>query len=350
MRFVLAVLVVATLVGCSSAHRKNGGITPSSSKGHHKPSPGPSEPAPASPKAPPAFSDVTCPSATTVHSTDELTKALAAVQPGAAIRLADGIYAGKFVATVSGTAAAPIFLCGGTGAVLDGGGIKAGYALHLDHASYWRLVGFTIRNAQKGVVLDASQHSVVQRLTVSDIGDEAIHLRTASSDNVVSGNTVHDTGKRRDKFGEGVYIGSAESNWCKYSKCGPDRSDRNLVRANHISATTAESVDIKEGTSSGWLVDNTFDGSSLSGADSWVDVKGNGWLISGNTGQHSPMDGFQTHQVVAAWGAGNLFRANTANVEGPGYGINLTQVAGNSVSCDNHASGAAKGLSNVACG
>ncbi|HEY3713840.1 MAG TPA: right-handed parallel beta-helix repeat-containing protein [Jatrophihabitantaceae bacterium] len=349
MRVVLAVLVVTTLVGCSSAHGPGRAET-SSPKGHHKPSPGPSESAAASPQVPPAFSDVTCPSATTVHSAGDLSKALAAVHPGDAILLADGIYAGKFVATVSGTSAQPIFLCGGTGAVLDGGGIKAGYALHLDHASYWRLAGFTVRNAQKGVVLDASQHSVVQGLTVSDIGDEAIHVRTASSDNVVSGNTVHDTGKRRDKFGEGVYVGSAESNWCKYSKCGPDRSDRNLVRANHISATTAESVDIKEGTSSGWLVDNTFDGSSLSGADSWVDVKGNGWLISGNTGHHSPLDGFQTHQVVAAWGAGNLFRANTANVEGPGYGINLTPVAGNSVTCDNRAPDAAKGLSNVACG
>ncbi|HZE50763.1 MAG TPA: hypothetical protein VE074_14430, partial [Jatrophihabitantaceae bacterium] len=119
MRVVLAVLVVATLVGCSSAH---GPETSSLSKDHHKPSPGPSEPAAASPRVPPAFRDVTCPSATTVHSADDLTKALAAVHPGDAIRLSDGIYTGKFVATMSGTSAQPIFLCGGIGAVLDGGG------------------------------------------------------------------------------------------------------------------------------------------------------------------------------------------------------------------------------------
>ena len=286
-----------------------------------------------------------------MHSADELTAALAAVRPGGTIRVSDGVYSGKFVATVSGTAAAPMFLCGGGGAVLDGGGIKGGYALHVDHASYWRLVGFSVRNAQKGVVLDASQHSVVQGVTVSDIGDEAIHLRTASSDNVVSGNTVHDTGKRRTKFGEGIYVGSAESNWCNYSKCGPDRSDHNLVRDNHITATAAESVDIKEGTTSGWLVGNTFDGSALSsgGGDSWVDVKGNGWLIADNTGHHSPLDGFQTHQVVDGWGSGNAFQNNTADVAGPGYGFDLTPVAGNSVACTNHATGAAKGLSNVAC-
>ena len=348
MRLVLAILLVA-LVGCSSARARHGDDSESSTRSN-KPNPGsPEQPAP--PVSPvPAFHDVTCPSATAVHSADELTRALAAVRPGGAIRLSDGVYPGKFVATVSGTAAQPIFLCGGPAAVLDGGGVKAGYALHLDHASYWRLVGFAVHNAQKGVVLDGSKHSIVQGLTVSEVGDEAIHLRTASSDNVVTGNTIHDTGKRRDKFGEGIYVGSAESNWCTYTKCGPDRSDRNLVRDNHISATTSENVDIKEGTTSGWLVDNTFDGSSLSGADSWVDVKGNGWLISGNSGHHSPLDGFQTHQVVAGWGSRNTFRSNDAAVDGPGYGYNLAPVAGNSVACDNRATGAAKGLSNVPCG
>jgi hypothetical protein len=85
---------------------------------------------------------------------------------------------------------------------------------------------------------------VIQGLTVQNIGDEGIHLRSFSSDNLVVGNTVRDTGKRREKFGEGIYIGSATSNWEKYSQGRPDRSDRNVVRGNSISATTAESVDI----------------------------------------------------------------------------------------------------------
>jgi hypothetical protein len=198
---------------------------------------------------------------------------------------------------------------------------------------------------------DRVQRVVIQGLTVEAVGDEAIHLRNFSSDNVVQGNTIRDTGLRRDKFGEGVYIGTAESNWCTISNCQPDHSDRNTIRDNTISATTAESIDIKEGTSGGVVAGNRFDGSALSGshADSWVDVKGNGWLIEHNTGHHALTDGFQTHEVVDGWGANNTFRANIAEVNGPGYGFNFTKVNGNTLTCDNSVVGAAKGLANVTC-
>ena len=138
---------------------------------------------------------------------------------------------------------------------------------------------------------------------MTDIGDEAIHLRNFSTDNVVSDNEISRTGLRREKFGEGVYIGTAVSNWCTISNCRPDRSDRNVVVGNRIDTTTAEAVDIKEGTTGGLVEDNVFDGSALSGADSWVDVKGTAWLIQGNTGTASPRDGFQTHEILEGWGS-----------------------------------------------
>jgi hypothetical protein len=331
----------------------SGGVTgPSASptrtgKGED-PSGSPVADAPAAP--PPDPGPVKCPGATvTVSSADDLTRALSEAKPGGSIALADGTYVGKFVTTASGTRSAPIFLCGGSGAVLDGGGVKAGYGLYLNGASWWRLVGFTVRNAQKGVVADKSQHSVIQGLSVHDIGDEGIHLRSFSSDNLVVGNTVHDTGKRREKFGEGIYIGSAISNWAKYSQGGPDRSDRNVVRGNSISGTTAESVDIKEGTTAGVLVDNVFDGSALTeeGGDSWVDVKGNSWLIQDNRGTNSPLDGYQTHNVADGWGTGNVFKGNVA-IAVKEYGIALKPVLGNKVGCDNKASGG-RGLANVSC-
>lgn len=69
---------------------------------------------------------------------------------------------------------------------------------------------------------------------------------------------------------------------------------------------------------------NNLDGSSLTGdPDSWVDVKGNGWLIEENSGANSTQDGFQTHEILDGWGTDNVFR--------------------------NTASGAAEGLSNVDC-
>jgi hypothetical protein len=298
----------------------------------------------------PSASPVNCPAATvTVSDANGLAEALKNATPGASIALADGQYVGKFIAAVSGTADRPIFLCGGAGAVLDGDNVRGGYVLHLNKATHWRLVGFTVTNGQKGVVADSTVGSVIQGLTVHDVGDEAIHLRNNSTDNVVLQNTIRKTGLRRDKFGEGVYIGTAVSNWCTVTDCQPDRSDRNVVKGNNISQTTSESVDIKEGTTGGVLEGNTFDGSSLKGADSWVDVKGNNWLIKQNTGTNSPMDGFQTHQILPGWGDHNLFSGNVAAVNGPGLGFALRPTVANAVGCDNRATGARAGLSNIPC-
>lgn len=294
---------------------------------------------------------VGCPRATTtVRDGDSLTAALARARPGDSVRLTDGVYEGRFVAARPATADRPIFLCGSAAAVIDAGGINGGYALYLDGASHWRVVGFTVRNGQKGVMADRVTGVVIQGLTVERIGDEGIHLRNFSSDNVVRDNTVRDTGRRRAEYGEGIYIGTAKSNWCTISGCRPDRSDRNVVRGNDVSATTAECVDIKEGTTGGLVVANRFDGSRLGGTtnDSWVDVKGNGWRIEGNTGRNAPGDGFQTHQVVDGWGIGNVFVANRAEVNGPGWAFRMT-TDGNRVTCDNEAVGAAKGLANIDC-
>ncbi|GEP49169.1 hypothetical protein MSA03_26770 [Microbacterium saccharophilum] len=303
-------------------------------------------PAPSSPAA-----SAECPSPTpTVTSADALHSALEMAQPGDVIVLAPGTYEGNFVATASGTASSPITLCGPKDAVLQGGGVKDGYIVHLDGAEYWHLIGFTVTNGQKGVMADGTTGSVIENLTVSDTGDEAIHLRRFSTGNIVRGNTISNTGQRKPKFGEGIYIGTAESNWCDISDCQPDASDDNLIEGNLISGTTSEAVDIKEGTRGGTLRANSFDGATISAADSWVDVKGNDWLIEGNTGVNSPLDGFQTHEIGdGGYGSGNVFRGNTATVNGPGFGFSLTPVRDNVVECSNTVSAAAEGFANVEC-
>ena len=299
---------------------------------------------------------VVCPASTVeVATADELHAALADAEPGDVIELADGTYSGNFATTVDGTEQEPIHLCGVAAAVLDAGGIKEEYVLHLDGASWWRVVGITVRNGQKGVMADGVDHVVLQGLTVERTGDEAIHLRGHSSDNVVRDSVVRDTGHRRDKFGEGIYVGTAESNWCTITDCEPDNSDRNMIIGNTISDTTSESVDIKEGTTGGVVVGNTFDGSSLSGADSWVDVKGNGWLISANVGVASPVDGFQTHEILDGWGVGNTFVGNQGSGldlggdgdDDEGALIGLHPDRESIVGCDNVVSDASAPVSNV---
>jgi hypothetical protein len=234
--------------------------------------------------------------------------------------------------------------------VLDGDGIQGGYVFYLKGAQHWRLVGFTVRNGQKGVVADATTGSVIQDLTVQEIGDEGIHLRSRSTGNAVLGNHVSKTGLRRDKFGEGVYVGSAVSNWGTYTGGKPDRSDFNLVQGNAISDTGAESVDIKEGTTGGAVVDNTFDGAGMTGGDSWVDVKGNDWRIQGNVGRNTPKDGYQTHHIVDDWGSHNVFVDNTAEGAVPGvdFYVHDAESTANVIECNNRGSGGSA-TSNVSC-
>jgi hypothetical protein len=289
-----------------------------------------------------------------VTDADGLQQALDDAVPGQVIRLSDGRYEGNFDAGGRARADAPVHVCGGRGAVLDGGDIDGDYTLHLSEASYWQVSGLTVTGGQKGVVVDAGVGNRLEGLLVTSMGDEAIHLRTHSTDNVVVGNTIRDTGLRKPQFGEGVYVGTAESNWCQISDCDPDRSDRNVIEGNDIAGTTAESVDVKEGTTGGVVRGNTFDGSAMVEADSWVDVKGNGWIIESNRGTAAPEDGFQVHEVVDGWGRDNVFSGNTAVVGGDGYGINVAgpraMRAANTVTCDNRAEDAGSGLSNVDCG
>ncbi|HWR85709.1 MAG TPA: right-handed parallel beta-helix repeat-containing protein [Rhodoglobus sp.] len=350
----IAFVLGATVVAIAWAAVAAGGRTSTATPTSPAPSPSPSDPAPS---ATPEPADPSDPSAcsgptVTVDDPDGLQRALDDAAPGDRIQLLPGIYSGNFVATVSGTPDSPIVLCGPAESVLDGGDVEDGYVLHLDGAQYWHLQGFTVTNGQKGVMADGTVGSVIEGLTVTRIGDEAIHLRRFSTDNLVTGNRVSDTGLRREKFGEGIYVGTAESNWCDISDCRPDTSDRNVIEGNTISAVTAEAIDVKEGTSFGIVRGNTFDGSGMveDGADSWVDIKGSDWLITGNTGRHSLLDGFQTHEIGdGGWGTRNTFSGNTAEVNGPGFGYSLTPVRDNVVTCDNTASNAGEGFSNVDC-
>jgi hypothetical protein len=160
---------------------------------------------------------------------------------------------------------------------------------------------------------------------------EGVHFRSFSRYNVIKNSQIDGTGKKSPQYGEGVYIGSANSNWATYTSGQPDRSDRNIVVDNTFSNFTAEALDLKEGSIGGYVANNTFEGSALSGqnsADSWVDVKGNYYLIENNTGTNTLNDGFQVHNVYSGWGA-------------------IGQ--GNVVYCSNIANNASSGLSNIAC-
>jgi hypothetical protein len=287
-----------------------------------------------------------------VSTASGLQAALEAARPGETISLAPGTYNGDFEAAASGTMSAPITLCGPRSAVLKGESITSGYTLYLNHASYWRVVGFTVEGGQKGIVTDSADHDVLSGLSVSGTGDEAIHLRDFSSHDTVSHNVIRDTGLHTAFYGEGIYVGSTNKNWCRYSGCQPDASDDDILAGNDIANTTAENIDIKEGTTGGTITGNHLNGTGMvsSAATSWINVKGNDWTITGNTGTHSIGNGFSVHQVYPGWGLGNVFRSNVIRVNGPGYGIFVQNKRLKTVVyCGNKVTGAQSGFSNIAC-
>lgn len=300
-----------------------------------------------------------------VSNSAELKAALLDAQPGDAITLADGTYAstmpsgnytGSFSIEADGTPANPITLTGGRGAIIDGNGTSGRYGLYLNGANHWNLVGFTVANASKGIMLDRSNHTYIDNVRVTNIGAEAVHFRAFSSDNIIVNSEIDGTGKVSAQFGEGVYVGSASgANWGLHSGGLPDTSDRNIVLNNSFTDFTAEAIDLKEGSSSNYVGGNIFEGSSLSGensADSWVDIKGRCNLVENNTGTNTLLDGYQVHNVYQSWASLNVFRNNSANVDAPGYGYSLdfnSKNLGNLIECNNTAVNAAAGSWNVPC-
>jgi hypothetical protein len=250
-------------------------------------------------------------SAATVEVTTakELKAALTAASPGQTIHLADGTYTGNFKAYAPGTEAAPITLTGSSAAILTSSG---GYGLHLDGASYWNVAGLTVTGGQKGIVTDAADHVVIDSVTVHDLQMEGVHFRTSSSDGVIRNSRIFNTGLQRPGYGEGVYVGTANTL--------DDKSDRVQILNNTIGPNIgAENIDLKEGTTGGVVSGNTFDGSGLSMTnydDSWVDVKGNDYTITGNHGSRTTNDGYQTHTQQPGWGCGTVFRGNVSDLTG----------------------------------
>jgi len=312
-----------------------------------------------------------------VSTAAQLQAALAAATPGQTIRLAAGTYHGSFLTQRAGTASSRITLTGPRTAILtnDGpsgtapscpaptAGWDSGYGLWLFNAAYWNLTGFTVAESKKGVVLDNSQHTTIDGLYVRHVDEEAVHFRRSSADSIIRNSRITDTGLVQPGFGEGVYIGSANSNFaCHGNQGGVDRSDRIQVLNNDIGPNVAaEHIDVKEGTAGGVVRGNRFNGQGITGqnsGDSWVDAKGNDYLFENNGGTFSSpgvfANGYETHNLLDGYGCGNIWRSNSANLGGTGrYAINVTSTSRcpghlNIVYSSNTVTNAVTGLTNIA--
>lgn len=297
-----------------------------------------------------------------VSSENQLQQALQIAKPGDEIVVKSGTYFGNFIipSTTNGTSSQPIVLRGEGKVVLNGGTITTGYVLHLK-ANYWVIKNIELTNGLKGLMCDNANHNHIDSISVNNIGEEGIHFRNFSTHNILQNSTITNTGLKTADYGEGVYLGTAVSNWSKITGGKEDKSDSNKVINNHIGpGITAECIDVKEGSTGGIISGNYFDATGITGAnsgDSWMDVKGNGYVIENNHGFNPEgsilKDGFQVHCAVDGWGNNNVFRNNQCEVNADGYAINVTlvsskgKVSGTKVYGTNVVNGAAKGLTNI---
>jgi hypothetical protein len=312
-----------------------------------------------------------------VGTAAQLSAALTAARPGQTIRLAPGTYSGAFLGRAVGTAAAPITVTGPATAIITNpessgtnpgcsvpaAGFDPGYGFWLYGAAHWTLTGFTVAGAAKGIMIDDSPHVTVDGVHVHDIGDEGVHFRRSSADGIIRNSRIERTGLVQPQYGEGIYLGSANSNWSCYGNTGGmDASDRVQVLDNVVGPdVAAEHVDVKEGTVAGVIRGNTWHGQGIAGqnsADSWLDVKGSNYLIEGNTGTfRAPgvfANGYETHNPTAGSGCGNTWRDNRSDLGGAGkWAVNVTSTskcAGNPniVYASNTVANATSGLTNIA--
>jgi len=297
-----------------------------------------------------------CPAATmTVSTAGELMAATDQAQPGTVIRMAPGTYRGQIDVHANGTPANPIWVCGPRDAVIDVGSIQDNHGIQITNSSHLVIAGMTVTNGLKGISVIRSENVTVADTRIDHIGYEGIHLRAFTTDSTVVGNTISNTGERDASYGEGIYIGTSENNWCAQTECRPDHTDGTLVLGNQISLSGAQPIEVKEGTSDGVIRDNVIDGANaMQDAQEWIKVKGNDWMIEGNRGSNSPLHGFAVNGSVAGWGLRNTFSDNSGAVNADGYAFFIyekgAQGSSNTdVSCSNSVTGAADGLSNIAC-
>lgn len=296
-----------------------------------------------------------CPSGTVnVDTVTELKSALSWAAAGTVIRIASGTYKGQFHVNKSGTASAPIWICGPRTAILTTGSTSSGHALTISGQHDVVVAGITLRTASKGLTVIDSDRIVATDLLVENIGEEGIHLRKQTNDSEVKFNTIRRTGVVTRAYGEGIYLGTSDANWCKYNNCNPDRTTSILVLKNVISETGAQAIEAKAGTTNGVISGNTIVGRDPgTGGDEWILVKGNDFLVADNVGHDSPENGFTTNASVSGWGKNNIFTRNSAtNTEEYNTWIHQPKelpFLGNRVSCLGASSDVDNGLTNVTC-
>lgn len=165
---------------------------------------------------------------------------------------AAGAYATLEINEKSGTPSLPIVFRSTSGATFSANSHESGHGIRVRNSSCIQLDGLTARSSLFGIMLENVSDSEIRGCTVTDIGQEAIHIRKGTSHIVVERCTIADTGRRAgatdeyqgiptEVYAEGIYIGTGASG-------GEDDGTHHVtVRHCDIFRTRAEAIDMKRG-------------------------------------------------------------------------------------------------------
>jgi endoglucanase len=233
------------------------------------------------------------------NTLEQIVTAMANAQPGDEIIIASGTYlaSGKikdaigkfnyFTGGANGTAANPIILRGTSATsrpiLRPTDANKFGATVMSITGDYWIIKDIELSFGQKGLILDGANNCKLINLKVHTLRDEGIHLRSGSSNNLLQNCQVFNAGEGQPGFGEGIYVGSDQSQHDTYNPaCDNNTIDGCIIGPN----VRAEGIDIKEGTQFTIVKNSTFSGAGISGensADAFIDVKGGNAFIYNNT-------------------------------------------------------------------
>ena len=221
----------------------------------------------------------------------------------------------------SGTATNPVVLAGADPAnppEIYSSDYMHNYGIHVT-GDYVVLKNLKLHTFSVAVTFDNSTGSLMEDCEAYGTGQEIIHVRDSSQQVTLNRNLIHRSGYNVPRYGEGIYVGTYHKGWAssqqadknagfwgadalkgdaKHRYTGYDwRVDRVKITCNVVKATTAENIDVKEGTMYGIVQGNMLVGDwtntqpenpndALRGPydsdDSNIDMKGTNWIVADN--------------------------------------------------------------------
>jgi len=136
---------------------------------------------------------------------------VAIADPGDSIVFQSGTHDALRIVGVSGTEQNPIRIFAANGAEFRSGSYSREAGILVRDSRNIEIVGVTVRHALWGVYIQNSHGISLLASDIRDIGQEVVRIKDGSSNILIEGNTIADSGRRTDNShanGEGVYIGT----------------------------------------------------------------------------------------------------------------------------------------------